>query len=299
MVLSVLALCLLLAAIWWLTGGSFGRFGATRADRKTATDVLSLVKETSVRADVLVEMLTRMGLDGGLAREAMREMGFEVAVEDTPVAQPDFGLVRRRVDVAQSLVDAMLVGIQAARLDDDYAQVGDDYLDEAALFRRVEQAEATLFGDDRRRRLAVLGKAVLVLQDMLQHESDEGRRASVADLLSVFDAHLSALQKEMAEAMAQAPDGDGLAWGDSRDRRFYYFKMGVTNTLRRTGAVKSLGHLYKVQGVNYNVEEAFQLAAQECPPLALADRAGIDHVIRLEPADVQSWVQRALSDGAR
>lgn len=299
MVLGVLALCALLVAIWWLTGGSFGRFGATRADRKTATEVLSLAKGTSARADELVEMLTRMGLDGNLAREALREMGFEVEMADAPVAPPGFGLVRRPIDVAQSLVDAMLVGIQAARLDDDYARMGDDFLDEAALSRRVEHAEAIVFGDDRRRRLALLGKAVLVLQDMVQDESDEERRVHIAELLSVFDVHLAALQKEMAEAMAQVPDGDGLLWGDSRDRRFYYFKMGVTNTLRQTGSVKSLGHLYKVQGVNYNVEEAFQLAAQECPPLALADRAGIDHVIRLEPADVQSWVQRALSDGTR
>jgi len=188
------------------------------------------------------------------------------------------------------LAEAIMVGVQVARVDDDYAGVGDGALSDEA---RVNQAEIVLFGDDRRERHTLYGKATLVLQDMLHDEPPGRRRDAVVALLKVFDDQMQTLQEEMSSAMAQVPDSDVLLWGNGRDRRLYYFKMGVINVLRRSGKLESLRHLYQLQGVNYNVEEAFRLAARECPSLALAERADITFLIGMGPADVQGWVRTA------
>ena len=98
------------------------------------------------------------------------------------------------------------------------------------------------------------------------------------------------------QTMAKVPDPEALQWGDSRTRRVYYFKMGVTHMLRRSGLLESFGHLYRYQGVNYNVEEAYRLAARECPPLALAESLGIDRLIEMGPSEVEGLVRGMLSE---
>ncbi len=90
------------------------------------------------------------------------------------------------------------------------------------------------------------------------------------------------------------PEDDRLLWGSSEERRLYYFKMGVTNSLRRSGVLESLGHLYGFQGVNYDVEEAYGLAARECPQLNSAAALGLGRLLSLEPAEVEGLVRGAL-----
>ena len=94
--------------------------------------------------------------------------------------------------------------------------------------------------------------------------------------------------------MNRLPDSDHLLWGDSSDRRRYYFKMGVTNSLRRSGTLESLSHLYRYQGVNYDVEEAYRLAGQDCPQLASAERLDLNQLLALGPSGIQQLVHRGL-----
>ena len=278
----------LILLIWYLTGSS--RISIP-SDEENIERVISVAElelanaQTDVEADVLIEMLQRMGLDG---HDAVAAAGFPM-----PPASPDGALVvvHRPDDLQIILAEALMLGVQIARIDDDHAGVGDDRLSDEA---RVDLADTALFGDERRERHTVFGKAALVLQDMLKDERSEPRKDVIASLLRVFDAQIESLQQEIESAMAQIPTQDALLWGDGQDRRMYYFKMGVTNVLRRSGKLESLRHLYQLKGVNYNVEEAFQLAAKECPILALAERVGISFLIGMGPADVQGWVQRAL-----
>ena len=102
----------------------------------------------------------------------------------------------------------------------------------------------------------------------------------------------------MAADMARIPNSDRLMWGDSRDRRHYYFKMGVTNSLRHSGCLQSLGQLYWMRGVNYDVNEAYDLAARECRVLASADLMDLDRLLTLGPGQVRSLVDRALPDSS-
>ena len=98
------------------------------------------------------------------------------------------------------------------------------------------------------------GKAAIVLQDMMDEEPRGSRREVLVALLEVFDDRIERLQGEMSEAMERVPEPESLLWGDGRDRRLYYFKLGVTNSLRRSRQLESLAHLYRLKGVNYDVE---------------------------------------------
>ena len=254
--------------------------------------------ERSHLAGVIRELMERLGVPPRLAQEELERLGVAVA-RDSDEGEPEPARAALQVrDTAQSLQvaleRALLVGIQVARLDDDYARVGDDHLDLEGLSRRTEEVENELFGDGRREMHALLGKASIALQDMLQAESEGTRAEEIRALLGVFDGRLAELQDQMAEDMARIPEPGGLLWGSSRDRRAYYFKMGVTNSLRRSGCVQTLGHLYRLRGVNYDVEEAYDMAAQECRVLEAARAMGIEALVAMGPAEVKGMLDRAL-----
>lgn len=312
MLLVGVALLLIIGIIFGLTDGIGRRRKAAAAfdaDRMAAEvagvteKALGLYAQSRrpVVGAVLLGLMDRIGVDRAVGVTHLERVGFpsDGLAGSAPQGRSRLLVVRAGEGLEDALERAMLVGIQVARIDDDYACVGDDYADLEALARRAEAAEIELFGDERRERYALYGKAALVLQDMLQDAPEGERRDAIRNLLEAFDGQIESLQAELEQAMAKVPEPETLVWGDSRDRRLYYFKMGVTNSLRRSGHLQSLGHLYRCQGVNYDVEEAYDLAAQECPPLVLAGQTGIDRLLRMGPAEVQGLVQRALpgSDG--
>ena len=102
---------------------------------------------SEVNADVLIEMLKRMGLDG---RDAIAAAGFSMPPDTDPV----WPVVQSTDELQGVLAEAIMVGVQVARVDDDYAGVGDGALSDEA---RVNQAEIVLFGDDRRERHTLYG----------------------------------------------------------------------------------------------------------------------------------------------
>ncbi|MDA0747042.1 MAG: hypothetical protein O2954_11015 [bacterium] len=251
-----------------------------------------------VLGEVVYELMERLGVDRETAEEELRRMGLAVEAEEVDGAPLEGRLtVYRSGDGLRELLEqALLVGIQVARYDDDYERVGDEFLDIETLSQRAETVEVNLFGEGRRERYTLCGKASLVLQDMLQGNAGEEKKEVIRCLLQVFDGELESLQQELAQAMGSVPDPGGLLWGSSQDRRLYYFKMGVTNSLRRSGRLESLGHMYRLRGVDYDVQEAYELAAQECPQLFLAGEIGIDRLLQMGPLEVRGLVGRALPE---
>jgi len=253
--------------------------------------------------DVVLELLDRMGADEHAVDEAMHRLGFSpevraAAEEDTPGdVGPKLGVYRADDGLRDTLVRAILVGIQLARVDDDYAHVGDSGLAEEGVLERLEEAEDTLFGGGRRERYALCSRASIALQDMLEAERDECRLDVIRQLLKGIDDQVERLHEAMQSSMASVPTGSALQWGDSRDRRAYYVKVGVTDVLRRGGHLESLKHIYRTRGVNYDVAEAFQLAARECPALAALDLLGVDKLLGMGPADIHGIVHRSLGAG--
>ncbi|MCZ6636052.1 MAG: hypothetical protein O7G87_21865 [bacterium] len=305
MYLVILGFVLIAAMIWKLTGGPKSSVDKERFDSvQTAQEVLKLTQQeggrTTVQRDVLVEMMDRLGVDREIALEELGQMGFpieELRRVAKPEPDPRLSVVRRDSELLQEAVErALLVGIQIARVDDDYACVGDELFDPETVARQADEAEVALFGEKWRERHRLYGKAALVLQDMLQESRDEAHRSVLVQLLRVFDKKLDRLQEKLAQSMANVPDSETLMWGDGRIRRSYYFKMGVTHSLRRSGLLESFGHLYRYQGVNYNVEEAYRLAAHECVPLAVAENLGIDRLIQMGPSEVGGLVRGMLSE---
>ena len=315
MLLVLLALLLILAIILRLTGG----IGQGKKDPEATADekIIGTVADVAQRAlsrsceripssqsrarfgGVLLDVMERLGVDRDAALRDLARTDLSPQTEDTGGVERGHLVVHRgRETWEQDVERALLVGIQVARVDDDYAGIGDEVVDLETLARVAEAAEIELFGGERRERYDLFGKAALVLQDMLQGERDADRLDAIRSLLAVLDGEIRELQDELARSMAAIPAPETLLWGDFRDRRLYYFKMGVTNSLRRSGRLESLGHLYRLNGVNYDVEEAYELAATECAPLALADRLGIDRLLGMGPSDVQGLVNRSLPSGA-
>ncbi|MDE2887166.1 MAG: hypothetical protein OXR72_03065 [Gemmatimonadota bacterium] len=310
MVYIAVIVLLMLAVIFALTRerGTRGR-EIPEGDDALAADMADLVIEgrkeflpvvsQPVLGGVLRELMDRLGIE---AEQVLVNRGFARTAGATR-ADDERGRNLRLFDPGEDMMQvverALLVGIQLARADDDYAGVGDDHLDLEALVRKAEAIEMDLFGDGKRDRYLFYGKAALVLQDMLQEEREAARREVLRGLLEMVDARIDACQEELDRSMAYVPEPDSLRWGDRRDRQLYYFKMGVTNSLRRSGQLESLGHLYRYRGVNYDVLEAYDLAAQECPQLFAADVIGIDGLLRLASGEVRALARQSLPEGGR
>jgi hypothetical protein len=318
MFLAVLALLLVVVVVLTFAGGRLGRWTRhSQVDcRRMAAEITEAARDALVHApgaaparvqaglaaSLFLEMSDRLGLERSLVAAELARLGIraeDVVPRDREEDRaPPPAVYRREGDLRDAIERALLVGIQLARMDDDYARVGDDFLDVEELVRRAEEAETELFGEERRERYVLYGKAAMVLQDMLQEETDPDRSEAIRELLGGFDERLSRLEAEMTESMAAVPEPEALQWGDSRDRRLYYFRMGVTNSLRRGGRLESLGHLYRLHGVNYDVEEAYRLAAEECSPLIQADRIELGQLLRMGPVEVRGLVERALPRSA-
>ena len=238
-----------------------------------------------------------MGISEGEAAQVLRDRGFPIPEGPVGRAEVPSGLSvvsLREDEQREALERAFVVGISLARWDDDYAGVSDEAIDLERLAREAEHTEVRLFGEGRRESLAFYARASLVLQDMAQAERDEERRRTIGAALGSFDDALRDAQQAMADAMARVPDDDVLLWGDSEERRLYYFRMGVTNSLRRSGVLDSLGHLYRFQGVDYDVEEAYGLAARECPQLNSAAALGLKRLLAMGPIEVEGLVRGVL-----
>ncbi|MDE3000680.1 MAG: hypothetical protein OXU79_16530 [Gemmatimonadota bacterium] len=310
MVYIAVIVLLMLAVIFTLTRERGTRPGEIpEGDDALAADMADLVIEG--REDFLPavshpelsgalrELLDRMGIE---AEQLLVDRGFAQgagAMRADDEGNRDLKVFDPAENMMQVVERALLVGIQLARADDDYAGVGDDHLDLAALERKAEAIEMDLFGDGKRDRYVFYGKAALALQDMLQDEGEAARREVLRGMLEMVDAQINAFQEELDRSMAYIPEPDTLRWGDRRDRQLYYFKMGVTNSLRRSGQSDSLGRLYRYRGVNYDVLEAYDLAAQECPQLFAADVMGIDGLLRMGSGEVRALARRALPEGGR
>ena len=310
MVYVVAAVLLIFVIVFRLTRARDVRKNAdSEGDEALASEMADLVvadrgeflptARHPVLSGVLRELLGRLGIE---AEQILIGRGFTPAAD--PVRTERKASRKLRVfDPAENMMQvveqAFLVGIQVARGDDDYAGVGDDTLDLEALARKAEAIEMDLFGEGKRERYVFYGKAALVLQDMLQDERVAARREILRGLLEMVDGQIDAFQAELDRSMADVPEPDTLRWGDRRDRQLYYFKMGVTNSLRRSGQLDSLGHLYRYRGVNYDVEEAYDLAAQECPQLIAADVIGIDGLLRMGSGEIRALARQALPEGGR
>ena len=292
-----LTLCALLAVIWWLTGSSRPPDPVTNEALQAevveqALDGLAKTGESEHIGSVLFETLVGVGMEEDVAAGAIRGLGYDFADDRTDDDSGADGQLTvfsmKRENTRAALERAILVGVQLARMNDDYAGVSDDAQAFASLRQRAEDVETTLFDDRRRALLDFYSRTVLVLQDRIQTESDETRRDAMRVVLERFDAELVSLQAEMSRAMADLPaDSEAVIWGDSEDRRRYYFKMGVTNSLRRSGHLRSLASLYRFRGVNYDVEEAYQLAGEEEPLLLKAANLEFSTLVSLGPPDVR------------
>ncbi len=306
-------LALIFVVIWRLTaprspGLETGEVSAP--ERDVASETFDLIagdastskfihERSGAVGEILVDLFDRMGLPRADGVEAVRGLGFSVVSEqrDVPFSPR---VVSYRATVLRAAIErGLLVGIELARRDDDYASVGDDAFDESVLAEHAEQIERDLFDEETRQKQLFFSRAVVALQDMVQSESEEGRRSTLGQLLECFDRALEGLRTTMDTKMAAVEPAEGLLWGDSADRRLYYFKMGVTNSLRRSGEIASLGHLYRYQGVNYDVAEAYDLAGQEIPALRQAEGLGIDRVLTMRPDEVHSLVGRGLPPSTR
>ena len=188
---------------------------------------------------VLSDLLIGVGMDPADAEATLSGLGYNVVRQQEKPEAGKGGLtvVSLKGERARAALErALLVGVQLARMDDDYAHVSDDAVAFDALRKRADDVETSLFDDRTRARLDFFSRAVLVLQDRVQSERDAELRRVTAQVLARFDDELTSLQAETSRAMAALPsDPDGLVWGDSEDRRRYYKCAGCKRKFSQIG----------------------------------------------------------------
>lgn len=307
-------LFLIIGIIWLLTRNNFHNLkwiSPVMSDEEVLREVTGVTKkvvdiddwallpyaQTPIVGSILLELMTRLGLEGRWVARELELLGFlpEGFSNWEKTHPPHLSVYSKGENLQSALEKALIIGIQFARIDDDYACVGDDPFNQMVLTRQVKEAEFKIFGNGIWERHTLFNKITLVLHDMNQ-EAEGSRRVIIVNLLQIFENALTLLQKKIDLSMLKIPDSDFLQWGDSKDRRLYYFKMGVTNTLRCIGCLKNLGYLYRLRGVNYDVEEAYSFIGQECPPLILAEELGIERLLQMGSNEIQELVKRTLSE---
>jgi hypothetical protein len=179
--------------------------------------------------------------------------------------------------------------------------VGLDTDTDDTLMARAEQIESAVFDTRDRAQYEFYTKASLVLQDMLQDTSPEPERRCILHLRDHFEEELETLTQRLDAAISSlrpAERSDNVyRWGTGEDRQLYYFMMGVTNTLRKHRAhFPGLDSLYRVKGLGYNVEEAYDRLARECPTLDMARDIGIRQLLAYDFGHLRALVQSTLPE---
>ena len=156
-----------------------------------------------------------------------------------------------------------------------------------------------MFDTRERTQYEFYSKASLVLQDMLEDTRDDQERRSMLQLRDHFEERLETLTEQMAALISSLQEAERSSdihyWGDQEDRQLYYFMMGVTNTLRKHKAhFPALDQLYRAKGLGYNVEEAYDRIARECPTLGAAREIGVRKLLTYGFKDIKALVQSTL-----
>lgn len=191
----------------------------------------------------------------------------------------------------EELTNATLFGLAIALQSDDYARAGIEFEDPAFVAAQLKKVEFELFDSELYSQYNFYSHSIISLQDMLAQSRSKVDKETMRTALDNYSAQIKSIEPHLKRIF------QGLyrhELGTRHDRQLFYFKMGVTNFLRSQRIVAQLDQLYRVQGVNYPVEQAFQLVNQDFPFFQKLLNQGIENLGKATVLEIQSFIKGEL-----
>jgi len=182
------------------------------------------------------------------------------------------------LDAEELVLKSILFGLELASQSDDYGKVGIEFEADARVEKLMQETEIRLADSKAYSQHKFYAQSIIVIQDMLESAKTEDDRQVLRKALENYTAKIKSLESELHREFKGI---DRQSLGTKRDREEFYFKMGVTNYLRSKNVAPALDQLYRIYGVNYQVEDAFRAVMRELPLFEKLMLTGIDQI--------QSW----------
>jgi hypothetical protein len=272
--LPILLLSFLAGLIWFFV------FGITRKPFRKSPDT----EMSQTGAANLPWGLQRYGVGEEALASFLGESGRQSLFEE---------LLERmgRQPVEEEIMNATLFGLEIGLQSDDYAHAGIEF--EAADFveKQLAKIEFELFDTDIYSQHQFYAHAILVMHDMLGQQRSDSEKQVLQESLQKYGEKLA----ELAQQLKFQFKGMQIAEiGTRRDRESFYFKMAITNYLRSKNIVPELDQLYRIYGVNYQVEKAFQIVTQALPVFQKLLDAGIQQLAQQSVLELERFIHHEL-----
>ncbi|MCK5738602.1 hypothetical protein KAH55_05450, partial [bacterium] len=122
--------------------------------------------------------------------------------------------------------------------------------------------EFELFDNKLYQQLMYFSHAVLTMKDMLAQRRPPAEKIQLEQALQNYQQQMAQIQGQLKMPFIGMNPSE---IGTRADRELFYLKLGITNYLRGRGIIDDLDRLYRVYGVNYDVNAAFATLEKEYP----------------------------------
>ena len=191
------------------------------------------------------------------------------------------------------ITKAVLFGLEIASHSDDYGKVGIEYEDEAKVNELLKRIDMQLTNSEVYSQYQFYSHSIITLQDMLDQELTIENKKTLRNALQNYTEKLKELETKLRREF-KGLNREEL--GGHRDREEYYYKMGVSNFLRGKDIVPALDQLYRVYGVNYQVEDGFRAITRELPVFQNLLTRGLEAIGEWSLLELQQYIRSNIPD---
>lgn len=226
----------------------------------------------------------------GVSEEAL------IPFKDEPYKTQLFHKMLSRMDVYETeepFMKAILFGLEIASHSDDYGKVGIEYEADAKVNELLKRIDMKLADSELYSQYQFYARSILTLQDMLDGAKSAKEKIAIREALDNYTQKVKALESELRKEFKGLTRQE---LGTKRDREEFYFKMGLTNYLRGKNLIPALDQLYRVYGVNYQVEEGFRALAHDFPGFKEVLAEGLETVGNWSFLELQQFVRANLAE---
>jgi len=190
--------------------------------------------------------------------------------------------------IEEEFANALLFGLEIALQSDDYASAGIEFEDPELVARQLAKIEFELFDAEIYQQYNFYSHALIVLQDMLEEQANPTEKETILAAIENYHQKIKEIEPRLKSKFTGQTINE---LGSRKDREIYYFKMGITNYLRGKNIIPEFDRLYRIYGVNYQVDQAFQLITQKFPIFKKALTIGLKQITSWSLFELQQFVK--------
>ena len=252
-------------------------------------------------AQVLEPLFVRTGLDPVEARNQLIHLGIlQGRAQETASfvgkesRETGIPLVRR--DLQEELEKAVQAGLRKARYGDNESFLDSEDEEEG----EADEFEIVLTDEYVRDRLELCSKLVTHLQEMSRRKEFPQAQRHIEALIATLHGRAN----ELIEDLTHRTLFRVSEVGTHADRQFYYFQIGVLDSLRGKGIFPELDAVVAAQNrpgttesaLNYKVQEAYAVLKQGHAIFALLERTGIEKLQQASQQEIRAMINRSLPE---